>query len=144
MVSAINNALGGLHASSKRVQASASNIANVRTSVPTEDARVRPVSAPRETRREGEPPVYEPVRVHQESVRGGGVRSEFVPYEPPHVPVYAPDDRRADADGMIARPNVDHATEFVNMIQAEKAYSANLKVIRTENDMIGALLNEKG
>ena len=102
------------------------------------DTPPRPQSDPRPR-----PPVYEPVRVHQESVPGGGTRAEFAPVEAPHVKVYAPDDRIADKDGMIARPNVDYVGEIVNLNQAEHAYKANLKVIATENAMIGALLNEQ-
>jgi len=143
MSSAISSAVSGLHAASMRVEASASNIANSRNSIPLDEARVadtppRPQSDPRPR-----PPVYEPVRVHQESVPGGGTRAEFAPVEAPHVKVYAPDDRIADKDGMIARPNVDYVGEIVNLNQAEHAYKANLKVIATENAMIGALLNEQ-
>ena len=68
--------------------------------------------------------------------------AEFVPVEPPHVKAYDPSNRLADDDGMVARPNVDYAREFVNMNQAEHAYKANIKTIATENAMIGALLNE--
>ena len=143
MVSAINNALGGMQASERRVQASASNIANARTTVSTEDARAQADGGRREAPSRDEAVIYEPVRVHQESVEGGGVRAEFVPYEPPYVEVYAPDDRLADDDGMVARPNVDYATELVEMRQAEQAYRANAKTIVTENQMIGALLNER-
>ena len=57
--------------------------------------------------------------------------------------VYAPDDRLADKDGMIARPNVDYVGEITNMSQAQDPYNANLKVVATENAMIGALLNEQ-
>ena len=140
MSSAINSAVSGLHAASMRVEASASNIANSRNSIRIDDARVADSPPPRESR---DPPVYQPVRVHQESVPGGGTRAEFTPVDPPHTRVYAPDDRLANEDGMIARPNVDYAQEFVNMNQAEHAYKANLKVIATENAMIGALLNER-
>ena len=143
MFTANSSALSGLHAASRRVQASASNIANVRTTVATEDARVEPASRAREARRDDEAVVYEPVRVHQESVEGGGVRTEFVPYEPPHVEIYRPDDRLADEDGMVARANVDYATELINLKRAEQSYRANTETIRTENEMIGALLNEE-
>jgi flagellar basal body rod protein FlgC len=58
------------------------------------------------------------------------------------VIVYDPADLLADNDGLVARPNVDYATEFSNMNQAEQAHKENLKTIATENAMIGALLNE--
>ncbi len=142
MVSAIHSAVGGLNAASRRLEASASNIANARNSIPREDARVR--GEPRQEARPGEDVVYEPVRVHQESVEGGGVRAEFVPYEPPHVEVYAPDDPVADDEGIVARPNVDYATEFVEMQRAEDAYRANIRTIIAEDEMTGSLIDEMG
>ena len=139
MVGAISTALSGMDAAAKRVEASASNLANSRNTIRTEDARTDSGGARPERR---DPPVYEPVRVDQSSDRGGGTRAEFVSIEPPHVKSYDPGNRLADDDGMVARPNVDYVWEAVNLTQAEHAYTANLKVIATENAMIGALLNE--
>ena len=81
-------------------------------------------------------------RASLEFVAGGGVKAGFAPVDPPHVPVYDPDDRFANAEGLMARPIMDYAQEFVNMSQAEHAYKANAATISTENEMIGALLNE--
>jgi len=139
MFGAINTSLSGLDAATKRVEASASNVVNSRNTIRTEDARTEPRGA---GGNRSSPEVYEPVRVYQSSDGGGGTRAEFVSVEPPHVKSYDPGNRLADDDGMIARPNVDYAEEFVNLNQAEHAYTANLKVIATENAMIGALLNE--
>lgn len=139
MFGAINTSLSGLDAAAKRVEASASNVANARNTIRTDDARTESGGAGRER---ASPSVYEPVRVYQSADAGGGTRAEFVSVEPPHVKAYDPGNRLADDDGMVARPNVDYAGEFVNMNQAEHAYKANLKVIATENAMIGALLNE--
>jgi len=145
MFSAINTAVSGLHAASRRVEASASNIANARVSIDPQDTRTgdrpRQEQQPQD-RPAPERPVYEPVRVYESTVEGGGVKAEFTPVDPPHVMLYDPDDRLANEDGMVGRPNVDYAREFVNMSQAEHAYKANLKTIATENAMIGALLNE--
>lgn len=143
MFGAIQTAVSGLQASAKRVQASASNIANARDSIRMSDARIDPVQAPPPANGNGGGSVYEPVTVQQESVEGGGTRASYVPINPPHVAVYAPDDPKANADGMVARPNVDYATEMVNMMQAKTAYSANVKTIQTENEMIGALLDKE-
>lgn len=139
MFGAINTSLSGLDAAAKRVEASASNVVNARNTIRTEDARTDAGTARRDP---PDPQIYEPVRVYQSSDGGGGTRAEFVPVEPPHVKSYDPGNRLADDDGMVARPNVDYAREFVDMNQAEHAYKANLKVIATENAMIGALLNE--
>jgi flagellar basal-body rod protein FlgC len=142
MSSAISSALSGLHAASRRVEAGAANIANARNSIPADEARTESRKLPPDPPVKPEKPVYEPVRVHQETTEGGGTRAEFVPVDPPHVLVYDPDDRLANDDGVVARPNVDLASEIVEMNQAEHAYKANLKTIATENAMIGALLNE--
>lgn len=139
MLGAINTSLSGLDAAAKRVEASASNVANARNTIRIEDARTEAGGAGRDRTA---PPVYEPVRVYQSSDGGGGTRAEFVSVEPPHVKAYDPGNRLADDDGMVARPNVDYVQEVVNLNQAEHAYKANLKVIATENAMIGALLNE--
>jgi flagellar basal-body rod protein FlgC len=139
MVGAISTALSGMDAAAKRVEASASNLANSRNTIRTEDARTDSGGARPERR---DLPVYEPVRVDQSSDHGGGTRAEFVSVEPPHVKSYDLGNRLADDDGMVARPNVDYVREVVNLTQAEHAYTANLKVIATENAMIGALLNE--
>jgi flagellar hook protein FlgE len=39
--------------------------------------------------------------------------------------------------------NTDIATEFINMITAQKAYSANARVITTEDQMLTELINIK-
>lgn len=146
MIGAMSTALSGLQASTRRVEASASNIVNARDSIRTADARTsgtQPAeTAPSAPPAGDEPPVYRPVRVAQEAMAGGGVRTELVEISPPHTLVYRPDDRLADADGYVARPNVDYATELVELRQAEDAYKANLKVIETADRMIGTLLDE--
>ncbi|MEK9646633.1 MAG: flagellar basal body rod C-terminal domain-containing protein [Alphaproteobacteria bacterium] len=91
---------------------------------------------PRQELRHGQDVVYELVRVHQESVEGGGVRADFVPYEPPN-PV-------AGNEGIVARPNVDYATEIVEMQRAEDAYRANIRTIIAEDEMTGSLIDEMG
>ena len=77
------------------------------------------------------------------TVAGGGVRAVVQQTDPPHVAEYDPSDPNADENGMVARPNVNLDTELVNMQQAQTMYSANLKVIRTADDMMGALLDSE-
>jgi flagellar hook protein FlgE len=43
----------------------------------------------------------------------------------------------------LEQSNVDIATEFINMITAQKAYSANARVITTEDQMLQDLINIK-
>jgi flagellar basal-body rod protein FlgC len=52
----------------------------------------------------------------------------------------------ASADGMENRElsNVDLTTELPNAIIAQRAFEANLKMIETEDEMIGSILDILG
>lgn len=84
---------------------------------------------------------YNPLEVTQESVEGGGVRARYRMAGTTHVVAFDPSDANANEDGLVARPNVDLATEMVNMGLAQRAYEASLKVIETEDEMAGSLLD---
>ena len=47
------------------------------------------------------------------------------------------------ASNSLEMSNTDIATEFINMITAQKAYSANARVITTEDQMLTELINIK-
>ncbi len=115
--------LSGLQASMARMTASASNIANVQA-----------VGAISGSTSNGRGP-YQPVRVRQSDVAGGGVSSHIVPVEPAQVPVYDPSARMADPHGMVAAPNVDIVDEIVEQLSARLAFEANAKVMGTVNDL---------
>lgn len=55
--------------------------------------------------------------------------------------VFDPADPAADAEGRVARPNVDLAREMLNLGVAQRAYEASLRVIETEDELAGALLD---
>lgn len=46
----------------------------------------------------------------------------------------------ADADGYVSYPNVNLETEFVNMLEATRAYEANVTMMETTKAMINASL----
>ena len=129
MINAIQIALSGLAAASKKVEAGASNIANMATSGSLDD----PDNAP-----------YTPLTVQQKTLAGDGggmgVQAEFTPKNPPFVPAYDPDSPFADENGVIGLPNVDLAEEAVNLNLAEYAYKASLRVIQKASEMQDALL----
>ena len=127
MINAISIALSGLTASVKRVEASASNIANVSTT-----GALNPADGPAP---------YTPLTTTQKSVDGGGVRAEIVTTEPAFTPAFSPNSPFANADGLIAAPNIDLATEAVNLKLAELTYKANLQTIRTAEEMSDELLS---
>ena len=121
-------ALSGLAAQSKRLEVSASNIVNMRST------GVEPGAEPRD----GE---YLPHRVALKSLAGGGVEAIYVPVNPPSVATVEPGAPDADANGFVNRPNVRLERELVSQIEALRSYQASLSVIRTESRMMGDLLN---
>ena len=128
MSSVFSIAASGLAAQSKRLEVTAANVANQRSVAP------RPGAQPQA----GE---YVPHQVALSSRAGGGVEAKAVPVSPPSVLVYEPGAPDADADGIVARPNVDLATELVNLLDARRNFQANLKVIQAEDRRLGDLLD---
>ena len=121
-------ALSGLLAQSKRLEVSASNVANLRST------GVRPGAQP-------QPGEFVPHQVSLKSRAGGDVEAVAVPVNPPSVLAFEPGAPDADADGITARPNVQLAREVVNQLDAQRNFQANLKVIETEDRLLGDLLD---
>lgn len=130
MINAIQIALSGLAAASKKVETAASNIANLSTTGALNDPENAPYSA------------LTTVQTAQSGSDGAGqgVKAEAVPKNTPFVPVYSPDSPFADAQGLIGAPNVDIAEEAVSLNIAKYAYKASLAVIETASEMEDALL----
>lgn len=121
MINAIHIALSGLQAASRRVEASASNIANMQT------------------------PDYNPLTTTQtaqadEAGQGAGVSARNIPKSNGFTPSYDPDSPFANQQGLVNTPAVDLAAEAVNMSMAETAYKASVAVIKTTEDMTDEML----
>ena len=125
MVDAISTALSGLNAATKRVEASASNIANSTTAGTLQ----------------GENQAFSALTVSQSSLEQGGVRAEIIPKDPGIVESFSPNSPFANEDGIIGVPNVNLAEEAVNLQLAEVAYKANIQVLNTINEINDELLN---
>jgi flagellar basal-body rod protein FlgC len=54
---------------------------------------------------------------------------------------YEPDHPNADENGMVAYPNINLMEEMANMIQATRAYEANVSALNATKDMAMAALN---
>ena len=124
-----NATLSSLAAQTHTLAVSAANIANIRSlglnldgSDPTGRA-------------------YVPQRVQQTSGPSGVVRSTAQPISPPSVLAFEPGDPAADPDGLVPRPNVSLEEEFVVQIQAKLAYKANLAALKTQDEVLGELLD---
>ncbi len=121
MLNAIGIALSGLQAASRKVEASASNIANMQTAN------------------------YEPLTTSQtaqsdQNGNGQGVISQNIPKTQAFTPSYAPDSPFANNEGYVNTPNVDLAEEAVNMSMAEATYKANVAVLKTVDEMTDEML----
>lgn len=132
MTDALSIALSGLRAQSTRLAATASNIANVSTSGVVPSATP---SAPAST-------VYQPLNVSFSSLESGGVAATVTPDPQGYSIVYDPSSVYANEAGEVAVPNVDLAAEAVKLIETKLAYKANVSVIRTQDEMLGYLLDE--
>ena len=119
----------GMNTQAKRLTASAQNVANLTSTGVRSD--------PPEASDEG----YRPQRVLAVATPGGGVQGRSVPVSPAAVQVYDPGDPAANEEGLAPRPNVSLESEMVTQMQAKRAYQANASVMKTMNQMTGALLD---
>ena len=132
---AFSIALSGLTAQKQRLAATASNIANVSTAgiIPRADP-----SAPVST-------VYKPLNVSFTSLEtngaGVGVRADVTPDANGYTIVYDPSSSYANSEGLLAVPDIDLTEQIVNLIETKTAFRANVSVIKTQDEMLGELLN---
>ena len=61
--------------------------------------------------------------------------SEVITDETPGTSVYDPTHADADAEGMVAYPNVNLVVEMTNMMSATRSYEANLSLIEAARAM---------
>jgi flagellar basal-body rod protein FlgC len=124
-------AVFGLNVASLRLQVAASNIANALSDGPL----------PGTPNPESFPTAYAALRVSQTDLAGGGTTAFVRAVSPATVSSDDPTAAFADAKGMVARPNVDIANEFVQLLIARYTFAANAQVIRADAQMSSALLN---
>jgi flagellar basal-body rod protein FlgC len=124
-------AISGLNAASLRLQVAASNIANSRSEGPLPDI----------ANAGSFPAAYTPLRVNQIDVAGGGTSATIGAISPATISTFDPTAPFADSSGMVASPNVDLASEFVQLLVARLNYAANAAVIRADAQMTASLLN---
>lgn len=85
--------------------------------------------------------VYTPVTVDFSSQAGGGVSAQVRPDPNAYSVIYDPSSVHANADGLVAVPDVDLAEQAVNLIETKALYKANVSVIKTQDEMLGDLLD---
>ena len=126
-------ALSGLNAASRRLQVSASNVANAQSTgaVPNANGTV-PAGAPQ---------AYAPLQVVQSASAGGGVQTSVTTVTPSITTVFDPQASFANQDGLVAAPNVDLAQEFVGQLLASYSFAANVAVLKTNDQNTKSLLD---
>lgn len=129
MLDAFSTALSGLSAATRRLEASANNIAN------SNSRGALPGSADPAARQ-----AYQPVRVEQTSTGGqGGTIANFRGTTPAYLAVYDPQASYADANGFAAAPNVDLVEETTELTEASASFELNQKAIQAASDMVKKL-----
>jgi flagellar basal-body rod protein FlgC len=114
-------ALSGLNAAALRLTASASNVANMRSSGAAPGGQGQRV--------------YTPLEVEAAPLAGGGVEASLAPSSRAALLAYDPSAPFANAQGMVATPDIDLADEMVQLITARTSFAANLAVLRASGEM---------
>ena len=135
MSAILSIAASGMAAATRRLEVSASNVANALSDgpLPSADAAIRAQY----------PAAYMPLRVDQVETAGGGTAAVVGNVTPGYVSSYDPGAPFADANGMVAAPNVDLAGEAVQQLIARYTFVMNAVVVRSYEQMMKSLLDIK-
>ena len=120
----------GLQAQRTRLDTIAANIANVNT---TKDVNGQPNPYRRRF------VVMQPGR--PDDPNAPGVRVTKIELDrSPFAKRHEPWNPEADAEGNVLYPNIDMAIEYVNALEASRAYEANVSLLETSKAMINSTL----
>lgn len=135
MSSVLSIAASGMLAATRRLEASASNIANVMSAGPVPNGDPDIIARFNGT--------YVPKRVTQVETPGGGTLAKVEDEKPGYTTIYDPDAPYADEDGMVAMPNVDVSGEAVAQMVARASFAYNATVARSYVGMMRTLFDAK-
>jgi flagellar basal-body rod protein FlgC len=133
MSSILSIAVSGISAASERLQDSASDVANAESDGPAADA-----SAEAQTQY---PPAYTPKEVHQVALAGGGTQAVTTNVQPATVLAYDPTAPYADANGDVAKPNINFTNEAYQQLTARYSFVMNAYVMRVYSRMVKSLVD---
>jgi flagellar basal-body rod protein FlgC len=125
----------GLTANKKRMAAISSNIANAQTTRTAEGGAYQPkeVVFGSETAKESFSEILD------NELNGDApqqvVAKEVVNSKKPPILKYEPNHPDANAEGYVAYPNINTMEEMANMIEASRAYEANINAMNTAKSM---------
>ena len=129
MFDALDIGASALTAQRARMNTIASNVANIGT---TRNEKGQPIPFRRRIA------MLEPQS--DEQGRPGVRLAKIIEDPSPFRKVYDPGHPDADAEGNVLFPNIDMAMELVNMMEASRAYEANVNAMEVSKAMINASL----
>lgn len=124
MFSVFDIAGSAMSAQSKRMNVTASNLANADS-----------VAGPDGQAYRAKHVIFESRANAAHGIGGVGVR-EVVDDPSPMRLEYRPDHPLANEQGYVTMPNVEPVSEMVNMISASRSYQANVEVLNTTQQMM--------
>src|SRR3954471_24647433 len=128
-------AVSGLKAASQRLEVSASNIANARSTGALPDANgTLPAGAPK---------AFAPLELVQSDVAGGGTQTIITRSSQATTASYDPSAPFANKDGLVAWPNVDPPQEMISQLLAKYSCSANGRVLKASDEMSRTVIDMK-
>jgi flagellar basal-body rod protein FlgC len=143
-MSTLSIATSGLSAASLRLDVAASNIANALDTGPvpaTGGSGTSGGGAGGSSANSTLPAVYTPLQVNQAAQSDGSTVATVSAVSPAFVLQSDPDASFANQDGLVAAPNVDLASEFVQLLTAKYAFAANAKVVQSYSNMTKSLID---
>ena len=140
MSSSLITGLSGFQAADARLGARASNLANIQStgSLPADPASPTAANIPAGTRQ-----AYQAVEPVTQSLSGGGVKTLLQPASPAFIQQYAPDSADANAQGLVAAPNVDLTAQITGSIQDTAYAKLNASIIRASDELLQTAINLK-
>ena len=130
MLDILDMGASGLTAQRTRMDTIAANIANINT---TRDAQgnINPYRRRFVVFAQGQAGDTSKPGVHVQSVQID---------QSPLIRRYEPGNPEADKDGYVSHPNIDLSVEFVNALEASRAYEANVTMMDTVKSMFNSTL----
>jgi len=133
MLETLDISASGLQAQRVRMDTIAANIANLNT---TRDADGRPNPYRRRFAVFASGLSARGADAAKPGVHVGQIKQDMSPFQQRHQPGH-PD---ADANGTVLYPNIDLSIEFVNALEASRAYEANVTTMEVTKNMMNATL----
>jgi len=131
----INISASALTAEKTRIDIINKNMANANTTRATGGMPYRRQMVVYEENKKTPFPAY--LEKHNNKFNGKGVViSEIVEDDTPFKLVYEPGHPDADENGYVRMPNVEIVKEMVDMIDAQRAYEANITAMNTTKSML--------